>query len=364
MIREDDGSERTYEPTPLRLDEARRRGQVARSADLAAAVPLLAGVAMLGLLGPRLLSEMTRMTAELLDGRDRPMDGPTSAGAATLWAAAPVLLLLGPVFLGVVVVAILANVVQVGFLATADTIRPDFSRLSPLGGLRRAFSVRSATRLGLTVVKVAIVAGVGYATIREALPQIVAAAGMDVRDLAAEAGACVYRLGLRVGGALVALALVDWLYQRWQHREDLKMTRREWLEDLKRMEGDPAIDSRLRQIGRRLASQGPAEAVPAASALVATGGLVVAVQSDETPRPPRVVAKASGLGAARMRRAAEAAGVPVIEDGPLAVSLDRRCRTGQRVPKALRDRIADAMSAAKAADARDSRLAAREPGTE
>jgi len=233
----DDIAMRTETPTPLRLDEARRRGQVARSADLTATVVLLAGAAMLALLGPLLLKSLTAMTASMLSEAGELAPNAASLRACSLKAATALLALAAPLLLATAAVAAVINVVQVGLLASAEPLRPDLARLSLSGGLKRLFSARSFARGTLGLAKVLAVLAAAYATIKPAVARLATVGTRPPAGMIAETGSLLGALALRLGAVLLVLAAVDWLYQRWQHRQDLKMTRREWLEDLKRMEG-------------------------------------------------------------------------------------------------------------------------------
>jgi len=247
----DDISQRTEQPTSLRLAEARRRGQVARSRDLTAVLVLIGGLVLVGIAGPRLLVGLAEMTAALLDGGEALAADPTAVGDL-LWSwAAPVLQTLGLVCGAVVVVAITANLLQVGPLMAAERIRPDFSRLSPAEGWRRLLSLRSWVRAALGLVRIAAVTVVAWITIAGRLREIVSAPRLPAGRLAAEAGKLAWSVGLRVAAVMLALAGVDYLYQRWQHRQDLKMTRHDLAEDLRHMEGDPHVRRRRRQLLRR-----------------------------------------------------------------------------------------------------------------
>ena len=241
--------ERTFMPSPLRLAEAHRRGQVAKSADLVAVATTLVVVVLLGMFAPRLMSEMTQMTAGLLDGGTAPTRLP--GGAEVLAAVSPALLTLAPILVMAVLVAIVVNLVQIGFVATTETFRMDFGRLWPAQGTRRVFSLRSFVRLAMSVVKIVAVGAVAFYTFRDELGKMIASAALSTAGFAAAVGGCMYDLCLRVCGVLLALAVVDWLYQRWQHVQDLKMTRREWLDDMRRMEGDPKVKQRRRQLARQ-----------------------------------------------------------------------------------------------------------------
>ena len=254
MALQSDITERTEPPTRLRLAEARKRGQVPRSADLTAAAVLLAGLGALALSGPRLADELVRMAASLLS-----FDSPSpdrAALAAPLWTAvAPVLWTLAPFWAAIVVAAAVAGVAQVGLPAGSEVIRPRAERLSPAAGLRRLVSGRGLIRAGLAMAKLAAVALVSFTTIRSQLPRIEAASGAGVGDQAAAAGRMIGHLSLRVVGVLAALSAVDWVYQRYQHRRDLMMTRREVAEDLRKMEGDPLAESRRRRERKRRESR-------------------------------------------------------------------------------------------------------------
>jgi len=225
---------RTEQPTQRRIDEARRDGTVARSADLTAAVGALGALGMLVVAGPVLLDELTRMTGGML-GSAGSRQGDLAGG---LWqATAGVAGTLGLVFAALVALAVGVNVLQVGFVVSARPMRLDFGRLWRAG---RLVSRRSAMRLVMALAKIALACTVAYMTIRAEMANVVAAATGPVGELAGRAGGLAITLGLRVGLVLLALAGVDWLYQRWQHRRDLMMTRRELADELKQARGPGA----------------------------------------------------------------------------------------------------------------------------
>ena len=251
MADRDDISERTHPPTPLRLAEARRQGQVARSRQLAGAVVLLGALLLVGLAGRRLLAGLSGMTAALLDGGGSSV-GDLSSVWGLLWAClVPLLKTFGLVCVGVFVVAVLAGFVQVGPLMAPERIRPDVSRLSPARGLRRLLSRRSCVRAGLGLVRIAAVTAVVWVTIARRLGRILSTPRLGARRLAAEAGEMAWSLGLRVGAVLLVVGVVDYCYQRWQHGQDLKTTPRQWREDMRQMEGAPEVRRRRRQLLRR-----------------------------------------------------------------------------------------------------------------
>jgi len=241
--------DRSEQPTPLRLDEARKRGKVARSRELVSAAMLLCSVGLFALFARRIVSELSRMTASLLDFPGAGMK-PETLGADIAAATAPVLWLLAPLGLALMVAAILANLIQGGPVASADLVRPDFARLSPGRGLRSMFSLRSLVRTLLCLGRMVAVAVVCWVTVFPAGGSVAGAAGAGVWTLVGEGCDLLVRLGLRLGACLLALGVLDWLFERLQHRRELKMTRREVVEDLRRMGIDPELRKRRRKEAR------------------------------------------------------------------------------------------------------------------
>ncbi|MHC4295009.1 MAG: EscU/YscU/HrcU family type III secretion system export apparatus switch protein [Planctomycetota bacterium] len=341
----DELGERTELPSPLRLNEARQRGQVARSADLVAAACLLAGLGALVFCGPTLLEALTKMMGALLSSTAVNGAGPGHSAESTaaalqdvLWAAAPIILI-------PLIAAVLVNVVQVGLLVATQPIAPEASRISPATGLRRIFSGRSTARSCFTAAKIFIVVLICFVTIPQVLERIVHAVKLSPGALVAEAGSLCVHLGFRITVALVLLGLMDWVYQRWQHREDLKITRRELLDDLRRMGGDSQVANRQRQRSRQLASQRLSAEIPLATAVIASPhGPVVALRYDASMSAPRVVGRGRDQIAARIRHLSDTHGIPVVDDPQLAAALYRASRVGVEVPRKLRTLVTELLA--------------------
>ncbi|HUT60467.1 MAG TPA: EscU/YscU/HrcU family type III secretion system export apparatus switch protein [Phycisphaerae bacterium] len=338
--RKDRIGERQYPPTPLRLAEARRRGDVPRSADLTRVVSALGAVVLLSLAAPRLGEELVKMTAALLDGRGESM---ASAGALAERASAAVQPLAAIVMLtaaGAFVAAAVAGMVQGGLTISASRLGPDLGRLSPSAGLARMFSRRAGVRLLSALVKLAAVAAVAFFAIRSLLPEIIRLPRLGGREMLSRSGGWACGLALRAGAVLLALAVLDYLYQRWQHRQDLMMTRLEYLEDLKRMEGSPLARKRRKELAAEMAAGPAALHVPRASAVIAsTSGRAVALKLAPNRRSSRVLAVGRGPAGERIRHIALAAGVPVIQDDSLAEALSARCRPATVVPRSQHEAV-------------------------
>ena len=331
MFETDEHIERTEQPTEHRLQEARRRGQGAKSPDLTSAILVLGSALLLAILGPGLLRSMTSMTAGMLDFR-----------RGEIWpAVGPALLYVAVLAGAMMALAVLANVFQTGLRPSTESLSPNWDRVSPLSGLRRLFSLRVAVRALWTVCKIAAVAMVCRTTIEQAVEKFASLNG-SAGELATLAGELALGLMVRAGAVLLVLALLDYLYQRWQHQRDLKMTPRQVKEELKQSEGDPNLRSRRQQMQRRIGMQRLHLDVPKCCAVIAApSGLSVAIRFVPPMRSPCVAAKGIDRQGKRMQEIAVASGVGVVEDKELALSLFKRCRVGQEIPQKHHEQVAE-----------------------
>ena len=231
----------------LRLSEARRQGQVARSADLTGAAVLLAAVVALWLSGGVLLRELIEMVGGMLSF-DSVTPGVGSAGGGLVWSQTAPVVWIAVCFCCVIAfIAAVTGIAQVGLHISGEVISPRLDRLSAARGLRRIFSSRGLVRLILALGKIASVGVVAAITIAGQLPQIVSDCGFGIERQGAGAWAMLGRMAWRIAGVLAVLAAIDWAFQWRRHRQDLMMTRREILEDLRKSEGDPLMRSKLRR---------------------------------------------------------------------------------------------------------------------
>ena len=250
----DYAGEKTLEPTPHRRQQARREGHVAKSQDLGSAAMLLLGLAVLMMLGGALVEFLVEYCRSQLGGQAwLTVDADFVVGQwnATLWALGRRLL---PILGLLCLAGVAVNVLQIGFLFLPQRLAFDFGRLDPLGGLRRIFSAADLVHLGFGVFKLIVVLAVAcvvlYSSARPSWGWPPGAAGAGRAD-----GADPVWTALKVGAALLVLAMLDYAYQRWRHEQDLKMTPQELREELRNLEGDPQVIARRKQMQRRFGSK-------------------------------------------------------------------------------------------------------------
>jgi flagellar biosynthetic protein FlhB len=339
----DDGGDRTEAPTPRRLQEARDEGRIPRSVDLTAAVALMAAVILLKILGDGLFGGLLQITGDL--GEPLDVAGGDLAAVVLRVALATARGLLP--FLGLLLLATaLGAVVQSGLSPSLKPLEPKLEKLNPAAGVRRLFSLDSATRAGQGVFKITLVALVAYVTITGELDTVLNAGLLEPAGIVQMSAALLYKLALRLGLTLLVLALLDYWYQRWNWWRRLKMTKQEVRDELKRMEGDPQMRQRRRQLQMRLALQRVGIDVPKADVVVTNPTeYAVALKYDEaTMTAPRVMAKGKDLLAARIRQVAQQHRIPIVQRPPLARALYAAVEVGKEVPPAYYRAVAEVLA--------------------
>lgn len=337
--------ERTEPATPRRREEARGRGQVARSADLSSAVILLAAVLALQFLGRPLTGGIFASAVAVLEGL-AVVDGDPAALLGHFGGAFGAVLLGFLPFVGIVLAAaIAANLAQVGFLFTSSPLAPDLDRLNPVAGLGRLFSLRGLVRLVAGLLKLAAVGVVVFWTLWAERVRLVELSGRGFEQIAGIAVDLMLTLSLRAALALLAIALLDYAFQKWQHERDLRMSKQEVREELRRYEGDPRIRERRRALQQQLALQRMMLGVPRATVVITNPThLAVAIRYEKSMDAPLVVAKGAEQLARRIRETALDHGIPIVERKDLARALYRSAEVGQSIPPDLYQAVAEILA--------------------
>jgi flagellar biosynthetic protein FlhB len=339
--------EKTEAPTPRRREEARQQGNVARSLDLTAACALLAAVILLHALGLRVFAGLKITVVQLLgDAMTANAAVPDDVGALVWFAGRMTVAAAAPLVLAITAVALLVSAGQVGFVVSTQSLEPNLARLSPLRGLGNLFDLRSGVRLGMGLAKVAVIAAVAVWAVWADLPRIVTLPQLEVAPLFGSACELVYALSLKLALLLLVLALLDYGFQYWRHERDLRMTKHEIKEELKRMEGDPLTKQRRARVARQLALQRVGLAVPKADVVVTNPThFAVALKYDPANmQAPKVVAKGADFLALRIRQLALQAGVPLVERRELAQALYRTVEVGQEIPPQFYNAVAEILA--------------------
>jgi flagellar biosynthetic protein FlhB len=255
-------------------------------------------------------------------------------------------MIIGPMLLCLLLIVLAANFAQVGFLLAPQALSPKLSRLSPITGLRRIFSLKSLVELLKSILKLVIVGCVAWSAISGEWRHVFPLVGSSPWTIGSHLGEVALRIGLRIGLVILALALLDYFYQRWEHERSLKMTKKEVKDEYKQREGDPKVKARIRQKQREMAMRRMMAAIPDADVVITNPQhLAVAIRYDrDTMAAPTVVAKGADFVAQRILEIADAHGVTILEDKPLARALYQSVEIDSQIPMALYKAVAEILA--------------------
>jgi flagellar biosynthetic protein FlhB len=251
-----------------------------------------------------------------------------------------------PLFLGAMLIAIAVNIAQVGFHLNTKRLQPNLMALNPFKGLGKLFGGKGKAQAVFNLLKLVLVTWVSWTAVSGRIGQIVTAQNLDLIQAFALGCELVWAIGIRIGVVLLILALLDYAWQRWRIEQELKMTKHEVKEEMKRMEGDPKIKSKRRQFAIQLLTQKLKKDVPTADVVVTNPThYAIALKYDSTNMgAPRVVAKGQDFIAQRIREIAIEAGVPILERPPLARALYKMVDVGQEIPEQFYAAVAEILA--------------------
>ncbi len=333
----EDGQEKTEDPSGKRLDDARKKGQVARSRELNTFAMTLLGVAtlvvMLNYLGDGFRG--VTLASFQLDRAD--VYDASALLRHLIDAIQEALWMLAPFFVVMVVVAIASSVVISGLVFSAESLTFKLSKINPLKGIKRLFSVTVVVELVKSLSKFLLIGGVTVLLLWQNIDRYLGLAAMDLKSAASEMMSLITWSVLLMTSALVVVAAIDVPFQLWNHKRQLRMTKQEMKEEYKNTEGDPKVKGRIRQLQREAAFSRMMQEVPKADVIVTNPThFAVALRYDQLKmRAPKVVAKGADLVAANIRRVGTHHDVPVIESPLLARAIYFNTEIGDAIPQGL-----------------------------
>lgn len=332
--------DKTEEPSSHKLSEARKKGQVFQSKELSTVVILLSAFLMVRMMLPNIrkwVQEFLMLILNLVP-EEQPLGQPilTRFMITALMSSLPILVVVSAV-------SILIHGIQTRFINNFSTLKPDFGKLNPLNGIKRLFSLRNLVQLGEGILKIIILAAVVYTTIRDDVLTFAKMVNMPLEGSYQALLSLMWSMIVKLMALFAVLAAVDWVYQKRQFHNDMKMTKQEVKDEYKQMEGNPEIKNRIKSTMRQKAQQRMMQAVPSADVVVRNPThFAVALKYDpDEGGAPVVVAKGQELTALRIAAVAEANHVPTIENVPLARGLYAACEIGDEIPPEYYEVVAE-----------------------
>ena len=338
--------ERSLPATPKRRTDARNKGQVARSPEITVAVSLLTAWLVFHAFGSGMASSLADLLTSSYQNLKQPDLTDVGLHAFGLHTAMLMGKILLPIIGALILAGLVANVLQVGLHITPQAARPQLSRINPLSGVKRLFSVRSLEELVKSLLKLALVAFLCYKAISDHMGDLLQLSGSDFHTGMGAINDIAMELLIKVGLAYLVLALLDFGFQRWQFEKDLRMTKQELKEEMRSQELNEQIRGRIRSLQRQLARQRMMQRIPQADVIITNPThYAVALKYDaEKMAAPKVVAKGQRLLAEQIKSIARAHGVPLVENKPLAQALYRAVEVDQEIPRELYKATAEVLA--------------------
>ncbi|MBX9635512.1 MAG: flagellar biosynthesis protein FlhB [Magnetospirillum sp.] len=327
--------DKTEEPTSKKLSTARQDGSVAQTPEGRILASLLAGLIIIGMLAPGMARDFMALLEPFIE---RPhtmaLDINALTGLLTNMAIASGKIMAVPLSLVVVIALVISATQTKGFMWIPKKLAPDFSKMNPLTGVKRLFSVNQLVELLKALIKLTLIGGLLFWIIWRHLGELQNLATVELLDLLAYIHDQVYWLIFATVLVVAALAIGDYLYQHWRWMEKMKMSKQEVKDEHKQADGDPQVKARIRSIRMQRARKRMMAAVPHADVVVTNPThFAVALKYDtETMNAPTLVAKGADLMAKRIRELAADNDVPVVENPPLARALYAAVELDQEVP--------------------------------
>lgn len=338
--------EKTETATPRKREEVRKKGQVAKSGEIGTALLLIAGFYSIKAFSAYGMTRISYIITWFLENANHWDGSSESVFNLLLFIVRESVNVLVPIFGVLIAVAVISQIVQVGFMFNMTLLLPNFNRINPFEGFKRIFSKRAMLEFAKSVLKIVIVGGTVYFHVKAQIPWLARLSHMELAHSAELIKNSIYEIALYIGTTLLMLALFDYLFQRWEFEQNIKMTRQEVLEELKQTEGDPQVRSRIRQKQREMAARRMMAAIPTADVIITnpTHYAIALVYKADTMAAPEVVAKGVGHIALRIKDIANEHLIPTVENPPLAKALYKSVEIGQQIPADLYPAVAEVLA--------------------
>lgn len=340
--------EKTEEATPKKKRDARKKGQVPVSKDLSASFVLLFIFLMINVFAGYFSDNFYALIL-FVDENIKNVDTLYELGNLIPFFGRVMLygIRIGlPILITALATGLIFSYIQVGALFTLDPIKPKLSKINPIEGFKKMFSLKSLVELGKSLAKSAILIIYSVIYLNGRLEVIVKSIEYDVITLIAVMWDVIFNLVLRISLMLIVLAILDYFYKRWQHNKDIRMTKKEVKDEYKESEGDPLLKSKIRQKQREMSASRMMQEVPDADVVITNPTHYAnAIRYDESVNSvPEVIAKGRDLVANNIKKIAREHDIPIVENKPLAREIYRVVEIGDEIPEDLYHAVAEVLA--------------------
>ena len=344
----------TEEPTSKKLSDARNKGQVAKSQELANAASLLALFVILRIVVSAMADGFegvfrfvwTRIPDTLLNASMGMGISSQTVRGMMLYVIGRALLLMAPFLIVGVLIAFVINILQIGFKVTTEPMKPKLDKLNPMNGVKRLFNKDALVRLLLSLAKIVLIAVIAYSAISGNADKLLVIFDIDVFNAVSLVGDIILTVGTQIAAVFLVLGFVDLLYQKRKFHKDMMMTKQEVKDEYKNSEGDPEVKGKQKQRMREASQRRMMQEVPKADVVITNPThIAVALRYDtELENAPVVLAKGEDYVAGKIKEVAAEAGIEIVENKPLARMLYQTVDIGQEIPPELYQAVAEVLA--------------------
>lgn len=331
---EEDDAQKTEDPTEKKLSKAREKGQVAMSQEIKSWSVLLAGAMGVVFMSTFMANEVRGFSLAFIEKAHMlPVEG-SAMQDLLMETALKTGIALGPLALLLLVFALAGNMLQTGLLYAPSKIKPELSKISPMKGIKRMFSMKSMVEFGKGIAKLLIVAVISIGLTIPLLGDVELLPGASMTDIMDRVYQVAVVISLATVGVMTAIAGLDWAYQKYHFTKEMRMSKQEVKDEHKQAEGDPQVKGRIRAMRQQRARERMMAAVPEADVVITNPThYAIALQYDAEEMPaPKLIAKGVDNVAFRIREVAEEHDIPIVENPPLARALYASVDLDEQIP--------------------------------
>lgn len=349
FAKEGPGGEKTEEATPKKIDDSRKEGSVAKSKELGNAITLLTLFVTLkvsmSFVGPRLVLSFSKywsyVSGVIINGFDF-----RTAYEMLVETGKDILIIAAPFLLAGMIMAFLATKVQFKWMITLKPMQPKLNKINPISGFKRLFSGRAIVELIKAIAEVLLIGYMGYTVLKDHANELYTLYDMGISQAMALLMDIVWELGIKVSIVMLVIGFADYMYQRFKHKQDLKMTKQEVKDEYKNTEGDPQVKGQQKQRMRQASQRRMMANVPEADVVITNPThFAVALKYDsEQSSAPVVTAKGTDFLAAKIKEVAKEHHVEIVENKPLARMLYYNVDLDKEIPPELYKAVADILA--------------------
>jgi flagellar biosynthesis protein FlhB len=343
---EESFQDKTEQATPKKKEDARKKGQVAKSKEVSSIAILAAGTIYLFFNAGQLTDKLGENIKQTFASIPRIATGDLGLAVYMSQTIQNFLIMILPIMIILFIVSLAANILQTGFILSVEPLTPDLSKIDPINGMRKIVSKRSVAELLKSIFKIIIVGWAAFSILKNDYSLLIPLMYQENMQIMYMLGQISFKVVTRACYVIFVLAVLDYIYQKWEFEHNLKMTKQEVKDENKQSEGDPLTKSRIRSIQREMARRRMMKEVPKADVVITNPthyAIALSYKPEEKMTAPKIIAKGADRIALKIKEIAAKHGIPMVENKPLAQNL-YKLDLGQEVPPKFYQAIAEILA--------------------